>query len=112
MSRKLNALPAAVIAGAVATAVSSVSMPDNAQAAAQEKCYGIAMAGKNDCESGPGTTCAGTSKVNYQGNAWILVPAGTCKDYGDTTEASSKYYLPDGLKGSTTALTTNLPPKS
>ena len=46
--------------------------------AAMEKCYGIALAGKNDCAAGPGTTCAGTSKVDYQGNAWKYVPAGTC----------------------------------
>ncbi|ESW61980.1 MAG: signal peptide protein [Rhodobacter sp. CACIA14H1] len=43
-----------------------------------EKCFGVALAGQNDCAAGPGTTCAGTSKVDYQGNAWKLVPAGTC----------------------------------
>lgn len=43
-----------------------------------EQCYGVALAGKNDCKAGPGTTCAGTSKVNYQGNAFKLVKAGTC----------------------------------
>lgn len=43
-----------------------------------EKCYGVAMAGKNDCQAGPGTTCAGSSKVDYQGNAWKAVPKGTC----------------------------------
>jgi uncharacterized membrane protein len=43
-----------------------------------EKCFGVALAGQNDCAAGEGTTCAGTSKVDYQGNAWKLVPAGTC----------------------------------
>ncbi|MDE1917498.1 MAG: DUF2282 domain-containing protein [Sphingomonadales bacterium] len=43
-----------------------------------EKCYGVAKAGKNDCKAGAGTTCAGTSKVDYQKDAWKLVPAGTC----------------------------------
>ena len=43
-----------------------------------EKCFGVALAGQNDCAAGPGTTCAGTSKVDYQGNAWKMVPAGTC----------------------------------
>ena len=43
-----------------------------------EKCFGVSLAGENDCAAGPGTTCAGTSKVDYQGNAWTLVPAGTC----------------------------------
>ena len=46
--------------------------------AAMEKCFGVSMAGKNDCAAGPGTTCAGTSKTDYQGNAFKLVPAGTC----------------------------------
>lgn len=43
-----------------------------------EKFYGVSLAGENDCAAGAGTTCAGTSKVDYQGNAWTLVPAGTC----------------------------------
>jgi uncharacterized membrane protein len=43
-----------------------------------EKCYGVAKAGQNDCAAGPGTTCAGTSKVDYQGNAWKMVAKGTC----------------------------------
>lgn len=43
-----------------------------------EKCYGVAMAGKNDCAAGAGTTCAGTAKADYQPNAWKNVPAGTC----------------------------------
>lgn len=49
-----------------------------AAAPAMEKCYGVALAGKNDCAAGPGTTCAGTSTRDYQGNAWKLVPTGTC----------------------------------
>ena len=44
----------------------------------KDKCYGISLAGKNDCAAGPGTTCAGTSVVDYQGNAWTYVPEGTC----------------------------------
>lgn len=43
-----------------------------------EKCFGVSMAGKNDCAAGPGTTCAGTSKMDYQGNSWKYVPMGTC----------------------------------
>ena len=44
----------------------------------KEKCYGVSMTGKNDCAAGPGTTCAGTSKMDYQGNAWKYVAKGTC----------------------------------
>ena len=49
-----------------------------AQMKGMEKCYGVALAHQNDCKAGPGTTCAGTSAVNYQGNAWSLVKQGTC----------------------------------
>ncbi|MGD9712276.1 MAG: DUF2282 domain-containing protein [Thermomicrobiales bacterium] len=44
-----------------------------------EKCYGVALAGKNDCKAGKGTTCAGTNTVDYQGNSWSLVKKGTCE---------------------------------
>ena len=43
-----------------------------------EKCYGVALKGHNDCFAGPGTTCAGTNTVDYQGNARKLVAKGTC----------------------------------
>jgi uncharacterized membrane protein len=69
---------AAIIAGAIATAASGFFATD-AQAAGKEKCYGVSMAGKNDCAAGKGTSCAGTSKVDYQGNAFTLVPKGTCE---------------------------------
>jgi uncharacterized membrane protein len=62
-----------VIAGAFMAALAGA-----ASAQENEKCFGVALAGQNDCAAGEGTTCAGTSKVDYQGNAWKLVPAGTC----------------------------------
>ena len=43
-----------------------------------EMCFGVALAGQNDCFAGPGTTCAGTSTTDYQGNAFKLEPTGTC----------------------------------
>lgn len=45
---------------------------------ARERCYGIALSGENDCRAGAGTTCAGTSTSNFQGNAWTYTPRGTC----------------------------------
>ena len=65
------------VAGALAAALASHATIASAEGAT-EKCFGVAMAGQNDCAAGEGTTCAGTSKVDYQGNAWKLVPAGTC----------------------------------
>lgn len=65
-----------MIAGALATAIATHGT--EASAAGKEKCSGVAMAGQNDCKAGAGTTCAGSSTVDYQGNAWKLVDAGTC----------------------------------
>jgi uncharacterized membrane protein len=67
----------AAVAGALAAAMSASISPAHAEDA-KEKCFGVALAGQNDCAAGEGTTCAGTSKVDYQGNSWKLVPAGTC----------------------------------
>ncbi len=90
-----NRAMSAYLAGAVAAAIVSAS-PASAQefTAAQKKiqaehtalvksgkvepCFGTALKGHNDCFAGPGTTCAGTSTVDYQGNAFKLVPKGTC----------------------------------
>ena len=66
---------------AIATAVSMAGIAAHAEtkpAADMEKCYGVALAGENDCAAGPGTTCAGTSTKDFQGNAWKLVLAGSC----------------------------------
>lgn len=67
-----------LIAGSLTAAVSMTAVPAAAQDA-KDKCFGVSLAGQNDCAAGPGTTCAGTSKVDYQGNAWKYVPKGTCE---------------------------------
>ena len=64
----------------------------------KDKCYGIALAGENDCAAGPGTSCEGTSTVDFQGNAWTLSPKGSCQFI----------VTPEG-PGSTAALERNLP---
>jgi uncharacterized membrane protein len=77
----------AIVAGAITTAL-SLSPMSVANAADTEKCYGVAKAGKNDCAAGPGTSCAGSSTVDAQGNAWMLVLKGTCeKIVGGSLEA-------------------------
>ena len=65
------------VAGAFAAALAAYGSSAAADTS-QEKCFGVALAGQNDCASGAGTSCAGTSKVDYQGNEWKLVPKGTC----------------------------------
>jgi uncharacterized membrane protein len=71
---KLPAIALSLALGAAFTA-----LPAAAQSADKEKCFGVALKGKNDCAAGAGTTCAGTSKVDHQANAWSYVPKGTCE---------------------------------
>ena len=74
--RDFSAVMALAITSALAIgAVQAAELPSNQ---GKEKCFGISLAGQNDCAAGPGTSCAGTSKTDYQGNAWKLVPKGTC----------------------------------
>lgn len=68
-----TALAASFAAALSLTSASMVLAEDS-----MEKCYGVALKGQNDCAAGPGTTCAGTSTIDYQGNSWKLVPKGTC----------------------------------
>ncbi len=79
MSQTLTVPTAATLALALGAALTLASAPVHAQNADKEKCYGVALKGKNDCAAGAGTTCAGTSKMDHQGNAWSLVPKGTCE---------------------------------
>ncbi len=71
--KALNITVAALALSALTTGAAMAATPKNMQ-----KCYGVALAGKNDCKAGAGTSCAGSSKANYQGNAWKYVKAGTC----------------------------------
>ncbi|MFY3383745.1 DUF2282 domain-containing protein [Paracidovorax sp. MALMAid1276] len=73
----IGAIALATLASASGAALAQ-NKPAEGAKPAMEKCYGVSMAGKNDCAAGPGTTCAGSSKMDYQGNAWKYVPAGTC----------------------------------
>jgi uncharacterized membrane protein len=71
----------AVTAFALAAITSGAALAQDKGASIKgekEKCYGVAKAGQNDCAAGPGTSCAGTSKVDYQGKAWKYVAKGTC----------------------------------
>jgi len=81
---------AAAIALALGSAMALAAAPASAQdmnkaSMDKEKCFGVALKGKNDCAAGPGTTCAGTSKMDHQANAWTLVPKGTCEKTASKT---------------------------
>ena len=77
-----TAITAAALAGSLAAALAVATAAKAGPAPAQpgaDKCYGIALAGKNDCAAGAGTTCAGTSTVDYDAHAWKYVAKGTCE---------------------------------
>ncbi len=67
-----------VLAGALASALVTLSALALAGLRREKKCYGVALKGENDCAAGPGTTCAATNAVDYNGASWKLVPKGTC----------------------------------
>jgi uncharacterized membrane protein len=86
MSAK-TAISSLILAGAVSSALATIAAAapltkaeeQAAAAAHKEKCYGVAVKGQNDCAAGPGTTCQGTSTVDFQGNSWKFVRGGTCE---------------------------------
>jgi uncharacterized membrane protein len=85
MSAKTT-VTSALLASAVATIFASIAHAapltqaeaSAALAAHKEKCYGVSLKGQNDCAAGPGTTCQGTSTMDFQGNSWKFVQGGTC----------------------------------
>lgn len=100
MDDKVKTITGLAVASAFATALGLAAMGQAAIAADEEKCFGVAKAGENDCKAAGGVSCGGHATMDYQGNAYKLVPAGTCA----TIE------LPDGRKGSLEPLTRDVPP--
>ena len=96
------AITSLVLASALSSALATIAAAgpltkgevDAAMAAHKEKCFGVALKGQNDCAAGPGTTCQGTSTVDFQGNSWKFVQGGTC----------ASIELPNGKHGSLTAM--------
>ncbi len=105
-----GAIAAATLAGAAyAKPNSQLTLADNAPAEVtakvaawqagerlrgrKDKCYGIALAAENDCKAGKGTSCEGTSTVDFQGNAWTYAPRGTCEFIVTPEGAASKSAL-------------------
>jgi uncharacterized membrane protein len=104
---KAREYTAVALAGAIAAGLASFAVAGPlseaegkaAMDAGKEKCFGVALAGMNDCAAGPGTTCQGMSTVDFQGNAWAFVRGGTC----------TSIEVPGGRKGSLEPLTRDLP---
>jgi uncharacterized membrane protein len=78
---------------ALGAALALAQAPAQAQNTDKEKCFGISLKGKNDCSAGPGTTCAGTSVRDFQGNAWKYVPKGSCEKTASKSSPTGKGQL-------------------
>jgi uncharacterized membrane protein len=97
-----SSISSVLLAGAVTTALASLAAAapvtkaeaQAAVAAHKEKCFGVALKGQNDCAAGPGTSCQGTSTVDFQGNSWKFVQHATC----------TSIQVPGGRAGSLTPL--------
>jgi uncharacterized membrane protein len=78
MENEMTYMKSTLGLGASLACALTMASATGSHAQSMEKCFGVSLAGQNDCAAGPGTSCAGSSKVDYQGNAWKMVPAGTC----------------------------------
>ena len=95
----VSVLKIAAAAAALSAAAAIATSPAMAAKPAKERCYGVALKAKNDCAAGPGTSCAGTSTTDYQGNAWKYVAKGQCKKMGGSLEARAGNAKPVPMKG-------------
>lgn len=80
-----------LVAGAVLAVALATTVTAPVQAGGKEKCYGVAMAGQNDCGNLAGThSCAGQSTVDNDFGEWKLVAKGTCDDLGGLSKSAAK----------------------
>jgi uncharacterized membrane protein len=89
----VSVLKIAAAAAALSAAAMIATTPASA-AGAKEKCYGVSLKAKNDCAAGPGTSCAGTSTTDYQGNAWKYIAKGQCAKMGGSLTAKEGNMAP------------------
>ncbi len=92
MNKTMTAASLALALGAALTVAASPVLADD-KMMDKEKCFGVSMKGKNDCKAGAGTSCAGTSKTDYQGNAFNVVPKGTCEKMASPTSPTGNGQL-------------------
>ncbi|CAJ0723287.1 BufA1 family periplasmic bufferin-type metallophore [Ralstonia pickettii] len=85
MNKRTTATALTLALGAALATAALPTFAADDMMAGKEKCFGVALKGKNDCKAGAGTTCAGTAKKDYQGNSFKLVPAGTCEKTASPT---------------------------
>jgi len=87
-----SAFSIALAMGAALSIAATAAHADE-KASEKEKCFGVSLKGKNDCKAGAGTSCAGTSVKDYQGNSWKFVPKGTCENTASPSSPTGKGQL-------------------
>jgi uncharacterized membrane protein len=70
------------VMAAVLAVVSTQAISATDATSANEKCYGIVKAGKNDCNTAK-TSCAGSATKDKQSDAYVLMPKGLCEKLVD-----------------------------
>ena len=79
------------LAASIAAALTLAAGAAQADDMAMEHCYGVSMAGQNDCANLSGThSCAGQSKVDMGKDEWKYVAKGTCKTMNGQTADEAK----------------------
>ena len=75
------------ISTAVVSLLAFLAMSGSATAAETEKCFGVARAGQNACNSNTNQhACAGHSKIDNDPNDFKSVPNGSCLKIGGKLE--------------------------
>ena len=83
-------IASSTLASVLALAVGQAAAADAAKPP-QEKCFGVAKAGANDCAAADGShSCAGQSKKDNDTQDWKYVAKGTCDKMGGATKAPEK----------------------
>ncbi len=78
-----------LLTAAAIGAVLAISTGPVSAAGDKEKCYGISAAGNNDCATAT-SSCAGTSKMDRQGDAFVAIPKGLCLKIAGGSLVSTK----------------------
>ncbi|TXH04492.1 MAG: DUF2282 domain-containing protein [Nevskiaceae bacterium] len=84
-SKKLISAAVASLLAVGALSATASAADDKAK---QEKCYGVATAGKNDCATSK-HSCAGMATADKAPGDFKNVPAGTCEKIGGSLKPKS-----------------------
>ena len=77
---KIAVISGVVVAGAAVAIALYATTGELSQAKVeQEKCYGVAKKGNNDCGVPGRHSCAGNAEVDSDPKEWLFLPKGKCE---------------------------------